>query len=47
LKCDIDLCEFCNSLKCKSKDKAVPVQAWTDPEGTRRLKFPDFKAFGT
>jgi len=22
--------------------KAVPLQAWTDPEGSRKLRFPDF-----
>jgi len=25
-----------------SEVKAVPLQAWTDPEGSRKLKFPDF-----
>jgi len=25
-----------------SKAKAVPLQAWTAPEGSRKLKFPDF-----
>jgi len=24
------------------KGKAVPLQAWTDPEGSRKLRFPDF-----
>jgi hypothetical protein len=24
------------------KDKAVPLQAWSGPEGSRKLKFPDF-----
>ena len=24
------------------KDKAVPLQAWTGPEGSRKLRFPDF-----
>jgi hypothetical protein len=24
------------------KGKAVPVQAWTGPEGSRRLRFPEF-----
>ena len=23
-------------------DKAVPLQAWSGPEGSRKLKFPDF-----
>jgi hypothetical protein len=27
--------------------KAVPLQAWTGPEGSRRLRLPDFKTFGT
>ena len=26
----------------RSKGKAVPLQAWTDPEGSRKLRFPDF-----
>ena len=25
-----------------SKGKAVPLQAWTGPEGSRKLSFPDF-----
>ena len=25
------------------KGKAIPLQAWTDPEGSRRLRLPDFK----
>ena len=24
------------------KGKAVPLQAWSDPEGSRKLKFPNF-----
>jgi len=24
------------------KGKAVPLRAWTDPEGSRKLRFPDF-----
>ena len=26
----------------KIKDKTVPLQAWSGPEGSRRLRFPDF-----
>jgi len=26
----------------KGKGKAVPLQAWTGPEGSRKLRFPDF-----
>jgi len=29
------------------KGKAIPLQAWTGPEGSRRLKLPDFKTIGT
>jgi len=25
------------------KDKAIPVETWTAPEGSRRLRAPDFK----
>jgi hypothetical protein len=25
-----------------SKKKAVPLQAWTGPEGSSKLRFPDF-----
>jgi hypothetical protein len=27
--------------------KAVPLQAWTGPEGSRKLRLPDFKTIGT
>jgi len=26
----------------KDKGKAVQLQAWSDPEGSRKLRFPDF-----
>ena len=26
----------------KKKSKAVPFQAWSGPEGSRKLRFPDF-----
>ena len=26
----------------KVKGKAVPLQAWSGPEGSRKLRFPDF-----
>ena len=31
--------EYCNRL---SKGKAVPLQAWSGPEGSTKLRFPDF-----
>jgi hypothetical protein len=27
--------------------KAIPLQAWTGPEGSRTLRLPDFKTIGT
>jgi len=29
------------------KGEAIPLQAWTGPEGSRRLRFPDFETTGT
>jgi len=29
------------------KSKAIPLQAWTGPEGSRRLRLPDFETIGT
>ena len=26
----------------KGKGKAIPLQAWSGPEGSRKLRFPDF-----
>jgi hypothetical protein len=34
-------------LSVKGKDKAIPLQALTGPEGSRRLRLPDFKTVGT
>jgi len=37
-------CAMChvprNTFRCKGK--ALPLQAWTGPEGSRKLRFPDF-----
>jgi len=33
--------------RAKGKGKAAPLQAWTGPEGSRRLRHPDFKTIGT
>jgi len=30
-----------------NKDKAIPLQAWTGPEGSRRLRLSDFKTIDT
>jgi len=29
------------------KCKAIPLEAWTGPEGSRRFRLPDFKTIGT
>ena len=34
-------------LSTYKKKKAIPMQAWTVPEGSRRLGLPDFKTIGT
>jgi hypothetical protein len=31
----------------KCKGKAIPLQAWTGPEVSRRLRLSDFKTIGT
>jgi hypothetical protein len=30
------------NTKCKGKGKAVPLQAWSGPEGSMKLRFPDY-----
>jgi len=37
-------CKFFNVTMTliKVKGKAVPLQAWSDPEGSRKFRFPDF-----
>ena len=36
-----------NNNNGKGKGKAIPLQTWTGPEGSRRLRLPDFKRIGT
>jgi len=33
---------FANAPKIDGKGKSVPLQAWSDPEGSRKLRFADF-----
>jgi hypothetical protein len=33
--------------KSKGKGRAIPLNAWTGPEGSRRLRIQDFKTIGT
>jgi len=39
IKTNDELYQF---IRHKCKGKAVPLQAWSGPEGSRRLKFLDF-----
>jgi hypothetical protein len=41
------LCNYEAYSVINVKGKAIPLQAWTDPEGSRRLRLPDFKTVGT
>ena len=34
-------------VKVKGKGIAIPLQTWTGPEGSRRLRLPDFNTVGT
>jgi hypothetical protein len=34
-------------INVKGKGKAIPLQALTGPDGSRRLRLPDFKTIGT
>ena len=31
-----------SKYRYKGKGKPVPLQAWSGPEGSRKLRFPDF-----
>jgi len=33
-------------MNLQVKIKAIPLQAWTGPEDSRRMRLPDFKAIG-
>jgi len=33
---------YVGHFKCKGKGKAVPLQAWSGPEGYNKLRFLDF-----
>ena len=38
----VELMLILRSVFFKGKGKAVPLQAWSGPEGSRKLMFPDF-----
>jgi hypothetical protein len=33
--------------KARQRGKEIPLQVWTGPEDSDRLRFPDFKTIGT
>ena len=35
-------CVLVDAISIKCKGKSVPLQAWSGPEGSRKLRFPDF-----
>jgi hypothetical protein len=39
---DLFLVEILIASNGKGKGKAVPLQAWSGPEGSNKLRFPDF-----
>jgi len=39
VSCNVDLCEPWDPI---GEGEAVPLQAWTGPEGSRKLRLPDF-----
>jgi hypothetical protein len=41
-----DVRSYWITLRKSGKGKAIPIQAWTGPEGYRRLKIPYFKTTG-
>jgi len=48
----VDPCNIVQFIKKIQQDatvkgKAIPLQAWTDPQGSRRLRLPDFKTIST
>ena len=35
-------CQKCDVIRTSKKGKAVPLQAWSGPEGSRKLRLPDY-----
>jgi len=47
LKDELKAWEMGVYYKGQGKSKAIPLQAWKSPEGSRKLRLPDFKTFHT
>jgi len=39
--------KHCSHMDTHTHGIAIPLQAWTGPEGSRRFRLPDFKIVGT
>jgi hypothetical protein len=39
----VTLVTVCGHGKVKGKNRGIPIQAWTVPEDSRRLKLPEFQ----
>jgi len=52
-RCSFVMCEKAERwmsithIKVKVKSKGIPLQAWTGPKSSRRLRLPDFKTICT
>jgi hypothetical protein len=46
-KKQFELVVFKPLIREEVKGKAIPLQAWTGPEGSRRMRLPHFKTIGT
>jgi hypothetical protein len=44
---DFDTQTFGLGVKVKDKGKAITLQTWTVPEGSRKMRLSDFKTVGT
>jgi len=44
---EIKKISFCRKVQKELKCKAIPVQGWTSPEDSRRMRLPDFMTIGT
>jgi len=46
--CEVTLSSTESDAEANAKKKnTIPLQAWTGPEGSSRLRRPDFKIIGT
>jgi len=43
----LKLTDYVLGTNSQGKGKAIPLQAWTGPEGSRRMRLPDFKTIDT